>query len=125
MLPINAELPPAAYHGTSVNTYLPYQYKNQDDYVKHQELLDTIPNQIRVIHTKAGSCNVNGVDIAYNQLADELFELFIVETDFVVNYVYSDELSFGDYLQFKNEINWAIWHVRDFFSWDEDGSATS
>ncbi len=121
VLPINAELPPAAYHGTSVNTYLPYQYKNQDDYVKHQELLDTIPNQIRVIHTKAGSCNVNGVDIAYNQLADELFELFIVETDFVVNYVYSDELSFGDYLQFKNEINWAIWHVRDFFSWDEDG----
>jgi hypothetical protein len=54
---------------------------------------------------------------------DELFELFIANTDFIVEYIYSEELPFDDYIQFRVVANGAIHRVRDFFSWDEQGEA--
>lgn len=123
VLPVNAKYPPAAYHGTVINAIVPYEYESQTEYLKSKARRDTLTNQIRIEHNRVGTCNVNGKEIAYQDLETELFELFIANTDFMVEYIYSDELPFDNYIQFKVAANAAMIRVKDFFSWDERGEA--
>ncbi|MFT5822925.1 MAG: hypothetical protein ACI8ZM_004182 [Crocinitomix sp.] len=121
VLPTNAPYPAAYYHGTVINSIIPYEFDNLENYLASKARRDTIPNQIQIKHNKIGECNVNGKAIKYSTLEDELFELFIVNTDFIIEYIYSDDLPFDDYIQYKVAANGAIKRVRDFFSWDERG----
>ncbi|NOQ74811.1 MAG: hypothetical protein GQ574_22545 [Crocinitomix sp.] len=123
VLPLDAPYPPACYHGNVINTNIPFEYENQEDYLASKARWDSIPNQIQIKHDKMGECNVNGKAIKYEYLANELFELMIVNTDFFIEYIYSDELPFDDYIQFKVAANEAIIQVKDFFTWDERGKA--
>jgi hypothetical protein len=117
VLPSNSLYPAAAHHGAIINACSNDFYQG----VYQKQLCDTVSNQIKIRHEESGIYKVNGTHVTEADLEMTLYDLFFMNPDFRVEYVYSEDLSFNDYLQFEVISKKAIVHYRDFFTWDEHG----
>lgn len=118
LLPTNAVFP-AKYHDYVLIDSLTYECKDVLEFEERRRMLDTVPNKIIIEHNQSGVCTVNGQWVGFGNLEDELYKRIMSKTDYMVEYRYSDELCFDDYIQFKCLLKNAILRVKDFFAWYE------
>ncbi len=117
-----SDLPQGAFKNYGISLSIPLQFNDSWDYHPKDSDYDTIPNHISILHHQEGSCQVNGDEVLYENLESKLFELMMVEPNFMIIYDLKGHLTFDDYIQFRMCARKAVRHLRNTYCWDMYGA---